>query len=82
MRFSFVDWSEIICSEVDDPENLKSIEGITLVWIEEPTEFVLSTLSVIGLHKQIFSLNLVSASLKRIFQRLIKDNTMFFNILC
>ena len=38
MSFSFVGGSEIICSGVDDPEKLKSIEGITSVWIEEPTE--------------------------------------------
>ena len=42
MSFSFVGGSEIICSGVDDPEKLKSIEGITSVWIEEPTELTVN----------------------------------------
>ena len=38
MTFSFNGGSEILCGGVDDPEKLKSIEGVTSVWIEEPTE--------------------------------------------
>lgn len=38
MTFTFDGGSEIICGGLDDPEKLKSIEGITSVWIEEPTE--------------------------------------------
>ncbi|MFH1684065.1 MAG: PBSX family phage terminase large subunit [Candidatus Margulisiibacteriota bacterium] len=38
MAFVFVDGSEIVCGGLDDPEKLKSIEGITSVWVEEPTE--------------------------------------------
>jgi phage terminase large subunit len=38
MSFTFVGGSEILCGGLDDSEKLKSIEGITSVWIEEPTE--------------------------------------------
>jgi phage terminase large subunit len=38
MTFTFEGGSEIICGGLDDPEKLKSIEGVTSVWIEEPTE--------------------------------------------
>lgn len=31
--------NEIICAGLDDAEKLKSIEGITSIWIEEATEF-------------------------------------------
>lgn len=39
MSFSFKNGSEILCSGLDDPEKLKSIEGITGEWMEEATEF-------------------------------------------
>jgi phage terminase large subunit len=38
MSFTFVGGSEILCGGVDDPEKLKSIDGITSIWLEEPTE--------------------------------------------
>jgi len=41
MTFKFVGGSEIICTGLDDPEKLKSIEGITGAWLEEATEFTL-----------------------------------------
>lgn len=38
MSFHFVNGSEVLCEGLDDPEKLKSIEGITSTWIEEATE--------------------------------------------
>lgn len=38
MTFTFAGGSEILCGGLDDPEKLKSIDGITSIWIEEPTE--------------------------------------------
>jgi phage terminase large subunit len=38
MYFEFVGGSEILTGGLDDPEKLKSIEGITSVWLEEATE--------------------------------------------
>ncbi|MDQ1329734.1 MAG: Phage terminase, large subunit, family [Candidatus Poribacteria bacterium] len=40
MTFTFEGGSEVICGGLDDPEKLKSIEGVTSVWLEEPTELV------------------------------------------
>lgn len=31
--------SQIYCGGLDEPEKLKSIEGVTSAWLEEPTEF-------------------------------------------
>ena len=39
MSFHFVGGSEILCTGLDDPEKIKSIHGITGVWLEEATEF-------------------------------------------
>jgi len=39
MVFRFINGSEIICGGLDDPEKLKSIEGVTSAWMEEATEF-------------------------------------------
>jgi len=39
MVIRFVNGSEIICSGLDDPMKLKSIEGVTMFWVEEATEF-------------------------------------------
>ena len=39
MTIQFLNGSEIICGGLDDPEKLKSIEGVTSVWLEEATEF-------------------------------------------
>ena len=36
--FKFPGGSQIICMGLDDPEKIKSIQGITGVWIEEATE--------------------------------------------
>lgn len=38
MAFRFVNGSEIVCVGLDDPEKLKSIYGITGVWMEECNE--------------------------------------------
>ncbi len=38
MSFTFPNDSVIMCSGLDDPEKLKSIHGITGVWLEEPNE--------------------------------------------
>jgi phage terminase large subunit len=38
MQFTFSNGNEIITSGLDDPEKLKSIHGITDIWIEEATE--------------------------------------------
>jgi phage terminase large subunit len=38
MLFTFWNGSEVMCSGLDDPEKLKSIEGVTGMWLEEPTE--------------------------------------------
>lgn len=39
MSFHFPGDSEILCKGLDDPEKIKSIEGITSVFMEEGTEF-------------------------------------------
>jgi phage terminase large subunit len=38
MKFTFQNSSEIYCCGIDDPEKIKSIEGVTSIWLEEPTE--------------------------------------------
>ena len=38
MSFTFSNGNEIIVTGLDDPEKLKSIHGITSIWIEEATE--------------------------------------------
>jgi len=38
MLFEFPNGSEIICGGLDDPEKLKSIHGVTGMWLEECTE--------------------------------------------
>lgn len=38
MHFKFHNGNEIWCTGLDDPEKLKSIDGITSVWVEEGTE--------------------------------------------
>jgi len=38
MSFTFKNGSQIICAGLDDPEKLKSIYGITSVWMEEANE--------------------------------------------
>jgi len=39
MTFNFQDGSEIIISGLDDPDKIKSIFGITSIWLEEANEF-------------------------------------------
>ncbi len=41
MTFTFPNGSDIICTGLDDPDKLKSIEGVTGEWLEEPTELSL-----------------------------------------
>ena len=36
--FKFAGGSQILCGGLDDPEKIKSIQGITGIWIEEATE--------------------------------------------
>lgn len=40
MTFTFSDGSVILCCGLDDPEKIKSIEGLTGAWLEEATEFL------------------------------------------
>ena len=42
MRFEFPNGSFISCGGLDDPEKVKSIEGINIVWMEEAPEFSLA----------------------------------------
>ncbi len=42
LSFTWPGGSFIICSGLDDPEKIKSIENITGVWMEEATEFTLA----------------------------------------
>lgn len=37
-RFTFVNGSQIVCKGLDDPEKIKSIAGITRIWIEEASD--------------------------------------------
>jgi phage terminase large subunit len=39
LSFTFPGSNQILCMGLDDPEKLKSIEGVTSVWMEETTEF-------------------------------------------
>ena len=39
MTFTFSNGSMILCCGLDDPEKIKSIEGLTGAWMEEATEF-------------------------------------------
>jgi len=39
MTITFSNGSEILCMGLDDPEKIKSIEGVTGIWVEEATEF-------------------------------------------
>lgn len=41
MSFTFYNGSQIICTGLDDPEKLKSIFGITSIWMEEANECTL-----------------------------------------
>lgn len=41
--------STFICSGLDDPEKLKSIEGLTDAWLEEATEFTVDDFSQVDL---------------------------------
>ena len=49
MTFTFPGGSQIICGGLDDPEKLKSIVGITGVWIEEATEINLEDFTQVDL---------------------------------
>lgn len=42
MSFTWAGGSFVICSGLDDPEKIKSIENITSIWMEEATEFTLA----------------------------------------
>ncbi len=49
LQLTFPDSSEILFMGLDDPEKLKSIHGITSVWMEEATEFTLDDFRQIDL---------------------------------
>lgn len=49
MTFTFDNGSQILCIGLDDPEKLKSIEGVTSVWIEELTGISLTDFTEIDL---------------------------------
>ena len=49
LSFHFVNGSQIICGGLDDPSKLKSIEGVTGFWLEEPTELTLDDLRQVKL---------------------------------
>ena len=49
MGFEFSNGSSIITAGLDDPEKLKSIHGITGIWIEEATDLELSDISQLDL---------------------------------
>lgn len=49
MTLDFYGGSQIICLGLDDPEKLKSIEGVTGAWLEEATEFSLLDFTQIDL---------------------------------
>lgn len=39
MTITFPNGSEIRCMGLDDPEKIKSVEGVTSIWLEEATDF-------------------------------------------
>jgi len=47
--FKFINGSEIWCIGLDDQEKLKSIDGLSFVWVEEATEFTDDDLNQINL---------------------------------
>jgi len=49
MSFTFKNGSQIICAGLDDPEKLKSIYGITSVWLEEASEITLDDFRQVNL---------------------------------
>jgi len=49
MTFTFDDGSMILCTGLDDPEKIKSIEGVTGVWLEEATELGLNDFRQVNL---------------------------------
>lgn len=55
MTFTFVGGSEIICGGLDDPEKIKSIEGITGIWLEEATEFTVDDFRQLNLRVRGFT---------------------------
>jgi len=49
MSFTFRNGSQILCAGLDDPEKLKSIYGITGVWLEEANEITLEDFRQVNL---------------------------------
>ena len=49
MGIEFAGGSRIMCSGLDEPEKIKSIQGITSIWIEEATEFTENDFSQLNL---------------------------------
>ena len=49
LSYQFPNGSTIICGGLDDPSKLKSIEGVTCFWLEEPTELTVGDLRQIKL---------------------------------
>lgn len=48
-RIICVNGSEILCAGLDEPEKIKSIHGVTGIWIEEATEFTQGDLDQLNL---------------------------------
>ena len=80
MTFTFKNGSEILVRGFDNPEKVKSIEGLTSIWMEEATEFVQEDFDELdrrlrgdkGTYKQIvISFNPIS-KLSWIFQTFVK----------
>lgn len=81
-----INGNTIICVGLDDPEKLKSIDGITGIWVEEPTELTEADLTQLDLrlrgetkhYKQIvLSYNPISAThwLKKRFHDVVDTDT-------
>jgi len=49
MSFTFKNGSQILCNGLDDPEKLKSIYGITSVWLEEANEMTVDDFRQVNL---------------------------------
>lgn len=49
MTITFAGGSQILCCGLDDPEKIKSIHGVTSIWIEEATEITLKDFNQVNL---------------------------------
>ncbi len=49
MEMTFKNGTQIVCGGLDDPEKIKSIVGVTGVWLEEPTEITIDDFTQVDL---------------------------------